>query len=510
MTAVTSQDVAQPIAGSRRELPAALVRLVQGDVSESAWVRPAQIAVTLVAAVVYLVNLTVSGYANTYYSAAALAASQSWSAWFFGSFDAANFITVDKPPLATMFMGLSVRLLGLSSWSILLPEALAGIATVALLFVVVRRTFGSSAAVIASLVAVLTPAAVLMFRYNNPDALLTLLLVGAAVAFIRALETGRLRWVILAAVLVGLAFNTKYLQAYLVLPAFGLTYLVAAAGGIRQRIGGLLVAGVTVLVSSLWWVAVVELLPAGSRPYIGGSTSNSAVELLLGYDGLQRIFGFLGDGFRSAGPIGPAAGAGGGGAGGFSGAAGLLRLFNEQFGGQVAWLIPFALIGLMSGLWLRRRVPRTDMKRAGYLMWGTWLLTHIAVFSFMSGIIHTYYAVAMAPAIGALVGGGLVELWALAKRHDVQPVATEDVPHLATEDMPQVTTEHVPQIAHAGRLARFLRPALFVRLALAGAIAGTAALAWFILGRTPDFAPGLAIALLAVGSHRARRCARTS
>src|SRR5439155_7257780 len=167
--------------------------------------------------------------------AAALAASQSWSAWFFGSFDAANFITVDKPPLATMLMGLSVRLFGLSSWSILLPEALAGVATVALLFVMVRRTFGPSAAVIASLVAALTPAAVLMFRYNNPDALLTLLLVGAAAAFIRALVTGRLRWVILAALLVGLAFNTKYLQAYLVLPAFGLTYLIAAPGGIRRR-----------------------------------------------------------------------------------------------------------------------------------------------------------------------------------------------------------------------------------------------------------------------------------
>jgi 4-amino-4-deoxy-L-arabinose transferase-like glycosyltransferase len=427
----------------RPRLAAAIRGLLRGRAEDAAWVRPAHVAVSLVAAVLYLVNLTVSGFANTYYSAAALAASKSWSAWFFGSFDAANFITLDKPPLGTMLMGLSVRLFGLSSWSILLPEALAGVATVALLFVVVRRSFGPVAAVIAALVMALTPAAVLIFRYNNPDALLTLLLVLAAWAFLRAMESGSLRWVAAAALFVGLAFNTKFLQAYLVLPAFAITYALAAPGTIRRRLVGLAVAGTAVVLSSGWWVLAVELLPASARPYIGGSTTNSALELLLGYDGLGRIFGF---------------GGGGPGGGGFSGAAGLLRLFNAQLGGQVGWLIPFSIAGLATGLRLRRRAPRTDRTRAGYLMWGLWLAVHALVFSFMSGIIHSYYAVAMAPAIGALVGAGAVDLWALRAR------------------------------------------TRFGGLALAGTILVSAALAWQLLGRTPDFTPGLGLAILACGT----------
>jgi 4-amino-4-deoxy-L-arabinose transferase-like glycosyltransferase len=339
MTTISHPGIGSDTA--RPRLGALVGRLLRGRADDAAWVRPAHLSVSLLAAALYLVNLTVSGFANTYYSAAALAASKSWSAWFFGSFDAANFITIDKPPLGTMLMGLSVRLFGLSSWSILLPEALAGVATVALLFVVVRRSFGPVAAVIAALVMALTPAAVLMFRYNNPDALLTLLLVLAGWAFLRAMESGSLRWVVAAAVFVGLAFNTKYLQAYLVLPAFAITYAIAAPVNARRRIVGLVVAATAVVLSSGWWVLAVELLPAAARPYIGGSTTNSALQLLLGYDGLGRIFG-------SGGAGGPGGG-GGGGDGGFSGATGLLRLFNPQLGGQVGWLIPFSFAGLAAG-----------------------------------------------------------------------------------------------------------------------------------------------------------------
>jgi len=411
------------------------------------WTGIAQLGVVVLAALVSLVNLTVSGFANTYYSAAALAASQSWSAWFFGSIDASNFITVDKPPLSTMVMGLSVRLLGLSSWSILLPEALMGVATVVVLMAIVRRTMGSPAAVIAGLVAALTPAAVLIFRFNNPDALLTLLLTGAAYAFIRSLEAGRLRWVVLAALLVGLAFNTKYLQAWLVLPAFAVVWAVAAPGAIGHRVRGLLVAFTTVVLASGWWILVMELLPASVRPFVGGSTNGSALDLVLGYDGLGRIFG------GSGGP------GGGGPGGGFSGTPGVLRLFNDQLGGQVAWLLPLAFLGLAVGLWARRSAPRTDLRRAAYLMWGLWLLVHAAVFSLMSGIIHSYYVVAMAPAIGALVGGGLTQLWQL-------------------------------------RSAAPRRP--WAGIVLAAGVIGSAAVAWLLLARTPGFAPGLAIAIAAV------------
>jgi 4-amino-4-deoxy-L-arabinose transferase-like glycosyltransferase len=448
MTTISHPGIGSDTA--RPRLGALVGRLLRGRADDAAWVRPAHLSVSLLAAALYLVNLTVSGFANTYYSAAALAASKSWSAWFFGSFDAANFITIDKPPLGTMLMGLSVRLFGLSSWSILLPEALAGVATVALLFVVVRRSFGPVAAVIAALVMALTPAAVLMFRYNNPDALLTLLLVLAGWAFLRAMESGSLRWVVAAAVFVGLAFNTKYLQAYLVLPAFAITYAIAAPVNARRRIVGLVVAATAVVLSSGWWVLAVELLPAAARPYIGGSTTNSALQLLLGYDGLGRIFG-------SGGAGGPGGGGGGGG-GGFSGATGLLRLFNPQLGGQVGWLIPFSFAGLAAGLWLRRRAPRTDRARAGYLMWGLWLAVHALVFSFMSGIIHSYYAVVMAPAIGALVGAGAVDLWALRTR------------------------------------------TRFGGLALAGTILISALLAWQLLERTPGFAPGLSLTVLIVGT----------
>jgi 4-amino-4-deoxy-L-arabinose transferase-like glycosyltransferase len=425
---------------------------IQPRVDASWWIMPAHVGVIALAAVTFMWNLTVSGFANTYYSMAAQAASQSWSAWFWGSLDAANFITVDKPPLATMLMGLSVRLFGLSSWSILLPEALAGVATIALVYAIVRRQFGAAAATLAALVAALTPAAVLMFRYDNPDALLTLLLVGAAGALMRALETGRLRWVVLSAVLVGLGFNTKFMQAYLVLPAFAFVYLVVANGSLRRRVGHLAVAAISVVMASGWWVAVVELTPAATRPFIGGSTNNSALQLLLGYDGVQRILGIFGlDGPTGAVGIGT----------NFGGLPGLLRLFNPEFGGQISWLLPAALVGLTVGLISRRGMPRTDLRRAAYLLWGGWLIVHAVVFSFMSGIVHSYYTVAMAPAIGVLVGAGAVELWSMRARD--------------------------------GRVGRA------ARLTLGATVALTAAWAALLLARSPDFMPWLAPVVLLAG-----------
>jgi 4-amino-4-deoxy-L-arabinose transferase-like glycosyltransferase len=378
-----------------------------------AWVRPALAAVAALAGFLYFWHLSINGYANTYYSAAALAASESWKAWFFGSFDAGSFITVDKPPLSTMLMGLSVRIFGLSPLSILAPQALAGVATVVVLFQAVRRSFGPVAGLIAAIVMALTPVAVLMFRFNNPDAVLTLLLVSAAWAVVRGLEDGRFRWVILASVLIGLAFLTKYLQAYLVLPAFALVWLVATHGSLLRRIAGLAIAAGTTLVASGWWVVIVDSIPAALRPYIGGSTNNSALDLLLGYDGLSRIFGFLRGRF---GIDGGGGGVDGGGGAGFGGSPGLLRLFNSEFVGQISWLIPFAVIALLAGLVIHARAQRTDRSRAGYLLWGGWFLVTAGVFSYMSGIIHPYYTVALAPAIAALVGAGTVDLWRLRSR----------------------------------------------------------------------------------------------
>jgi 4-amino-4-deoxy-L-arabinose transferase-like glycosyltransferase len=396
---------------------ARLAGLVLGRATERPWVRPAFLGVLLLTAVLHVWGLDRNGYANPYYSAAVLAGTQSWKAFFFGALDAGSFITVDKPPAALWLMALSARIFGFSSWSILLPEALLGVATVGLLFAIVRRAAGPVAGLIAATVMALTPVAVLMFRFNNPDALLTFLLVAAAGALLRAVETGRTRWLLLSAAIVGLAFDTKYLQAYVVLPALVLTYLLLGPGGWGRRLVQLLAAAGVLVVSSGWWVAIVTAVPASARPFIGGSTDNSVLNLVFGYDGLSRITGALGSlGRGGVRPPTGGGGFGGPGGGGFGGAAGLLRLFNDQIGGEISWLLPLAGAALLAGLWLHRGRPRPNLALAGTVLWGLWLLTHAVVFSFMGGIFHPYYTVVMAPAVAALVGAGGVDLWRLRSR----------------------------------------------------------------------------------------------
>ncbi len=371
------------------------------------WAHGALGAVLLLSAGLYTWGLDRNGYGNDYYAAAVLAGTQSWKAFFFGSFDAGNFITVDKPPASLWLMALSGRLFGVNSWSLLLPEALLGVATVALLFVTVRRLAGPVAGLVAALTLALTPVAVLMFRFDNPDALLTFLLVASAWGLVRGLESGRTRWLLVSAGLVGLAFTTKYLQAFLVLPALALTYLLLGPGAWPRRLGQLVAAGGVLVVASGWWVAAMELIPADARPFIGGSSDNSVLNLVLGYDGFGRLVGALGLG---RGPV-PTAGAGG-----FGGQPGPFRLFNVQFGGEISWLLPLAGLALATGLWVHRHAPRTDPTRAGYVLWGLWVATHAVVFSFASGIVHPYYTVAMAPGVAGLVGQGAVDLWRLRSR----------------------------------------------------------------------------------------------
>jgi 4-amino-4-deoxy-L-arabinose transferase-like glycosyltransferase len=374
-----------------------------------AWARPALLALLLGTALLYLWGLGASGWANAFYSAAAQAGSTSWKAYFFGSSDAGNSITVDKTPASLWVMSLSVRLFGLNSWAILVPQALAGVASVGLLFATVRRWFGSVAGLIAGVVMALTPVAVLMFRFNNPDALLVLLLVAAAYTTTRAIERASTRWLMLTGALVGLGFLTKMLQAFLVLPAFATAYLLGAPASWGRRIRTVLLAGLALLVSAGWWVAVVELMPTSARPYIGGSQTNSVWELTFGYNGLGRLTGdevgsVTGPG---GGPAG-APGAAGGGPGSPWGQSGLLRLFDTDNGGQISWLLPAALIMLAVGLALSWRDAR---RRAAYLLWGWWLVVTAATFSLMAGIFHPYYSVALAPAVAALVGMGTTQLW---------------------------------------------------------------------------------------------------
>ncbi|HEX3690354.1 MAG TPA: glycosyltransferase family 39 protein [Solirubrobacteraceae bacterium] len=364
------------------------------------WQRLALPTLLLVTAVAYLWDLSASGYANSFYAAAVQAGTKSWKAFFFGSIDSSSFITVDKPPASLWVMALSGRVFGFSSWSMLAPQALEGVAAVALLYAAIKRWFGMGAGLAAGALLAATPVAALMFRFNNPDALLVLLLVAGAYCLTRALERAGTRWVVAAGTMIGFAFLAKMMQAFLVVPAFALVYLLAAPTGLRRRIAQMLAGGAAIVVSAGWWVAIVALWPTSSRPMIDGSSDNSILNLITGYNGLGRIFG-------SGGPSG-----GGGGGGNFSGATGVLRLFNSVMGGQASWLLPAALLALGAGLIATRRSPRTDRTRAALLLWGGWLVVSGLVFSLSSGVIHTYYTVALAPAIAALVAIGGRMLWA--------------------------------------------------------------------------------------------------
>jgi 4-amino-4-deoxy-L-arabinose transferase-like glycosyltransferase len=387
-----------PIA--RRRWPGNLLR---GRDSDAGWIRPALLGLLLATAVLYLWGLGASGYANSFYSAAAQAGSASWKALFFGSSDAANSITVDKTPAAIWVMALSVRLFGLNSWSILVPQAVQGVASVGLLYLAVRRTSGAAAGLIAGAVLAVTPVAALMFRFNNPDSLLVLLLVLGAYCLIRALESGSTRWLAWVGAMVGFGFLTKMLQALLVVPAFALVYLVAAPNPLRRRIVQLLIAGAALVASAGWWIAIVSLIPAADRPYIGGSQHNSILELTLGYNGFGRLTGNETGSVGGGGPVGNA--------GGRWGSTGVLRLFGTDMGTQISWLLPSALLLLVAGLWFTRKAIRTDRTRAALLMWGGWLLVTGLVFSYAKGIIHPYYTVALAPAIGAVIGIAATLLW---------------------------------------------------------------------------------------------------
>ncbi|OBB03613.1 glycosyl transferase [Mycobacteriaceae bacterium 1482268.1] len=441
------------------------------------WVTPALIALLLGTAVLYLWGLGSSGWANSYYAAAAQAGTQDLTAWLFGSHDAGNAITVDKPPAALWVMALSGRLFGFNAFTMLLPQALMGVGAVALLYAAVKRSSGPAAGLMAGAALALTPVAALMFRFNNPDALLVLLLVAAAYFVVRATETASAKWMALAGCVIGFAFLTKMLQAFLVAPGLAVAFLVAAPVGVWPRIWKLLVGGGALIVSAGWYVALVSLWPAQSRPYIGGSTDNSLLQLAFGYNGIQRIAGGggPGGGGHRGGDFGPPWGGGGPGGMGnlmFGGEPGIGRMFGMSMGTEASWLLPAALVGLLAGLWLTRKAARTDRVRASLLLWGGWLLVTAAVFSFMDGTIHPYYTVALAPAIAALVGIAVRELWRV-------------------------------------------RESLSARIVLAVMSAGTGVWAFVLLDRTPDWLPVLrwivltgsvvAAVLLVVGAQRRGR-----
>ncbi|MFE0383985.1 ArnT family glycosyltransferase [Streptomyces bungoensis] len=433
----TTAPPGAPEAGEpRRPRPRGPLR---GRPEDPRWARPAFLGLLAATLLLYLYDLSASGYANSFYSAAVQAGSTSWKAFFFGSLDAGNAITVDKPPASLWPMELSVRVFGLNSWAILVPEVLMGVGAVAVVYAAVRRRFGPAAGLIAGAVLALTPVAALMFRFNNPDAMLALLMSAACYLVVRAVEDGRTKWLVWAGAMIGFAFLAKTLQAFLILPVLALVYAVCAPVSLRRRFGQLAAATLALVVSGGWWVAIVELWPASSRPYVGGSQNNSFLELTFGYNGLGRLSG------DETGSVG---GGGGGGGTGMWGATGWDRMFGSEVGGQISWLLPAALVLLAAGLVATRGRGRTSVTRASFLVWGGSLLITAVVFSYMAGIFHQYYTVALAPYVAAVTGMGAGLLW--EKRRET-----------------------------------------WASITLAASVAAAAAWGYVLLNRTPDYLPWL-------------------
>ncbi len=425
------------------------------------WQRLALGIVLLISVFMNFYQLGQNGFANLYYASAIRSMLDSWHNFFFVSFDPGGFVSIDKPPLGFWLQAASAKIFGFTPFSVFLPQALAGVLSVILLYYLVRRHFGVVAGLLAALALAISPISVLTNRNNTIDSTLVLVMLLGAWAVLRAAESGKLRWLLLCAVFVGLGFNIKMLEAYLVVPAYGLLYLLATPRRIWVRIGHLALAALLMLTISLSWAVAVDLTPAANRPYVGSSQNNSEISLALGYNGIQRLlgqFGFGGSnagintsgntnrqfqspstirgtstgnfpqpgsggtgqpprGFGSGGPgqtsqgVGGGNGGGGGSSGMFNtGNPGLLRLFNEPLGGQIVWLLPIALLGMLALAWQRRPRPREDRQQQSLILWGTWLLT-MAVFFSVASFFHQYYLSTFAPAICALFGIGVVVMW---------------------------------------------------------------------------------------------------
>ena len=396
------------------------------------WARPALLAIAAVAALLYAWNIEQAGLAP-FYSVAVKSMPVSWKAFIFGAFDPKATITIDKLAGSFLPQALSARIFGYSAWSLALPQVIEGVVSVLVMYRVVRRWAGVMPGLAAAGIFTLTPIAASMFGHSMEDGALTLCLILAADAYQRAVMEARLRSLVWAGVWVGIGFQAKMLEAWMVLPAFAVAYLVAAPAGLGRRLWQLGVAGVVMLAVSLSWIALYTFTPAADRPWVDGSTNNSAVAMVFGYNGLER-FGISfpgavtsGPGVTSGGAIGVLRFAGGGGSagadgggsagaggGGSSFGTGWTKLLGSGYGPEIGWLYPLAVLALVCGLFWTRRAKHSDQVRAGFVMWGVWLLTVGLVFSKMSVIPHTAYLAALAALaapLAALSAAAIVMFW---------------------------------------------------------------------------------------------------
>jgi len=404
----------------------------------SLWQRIALGIVLLISIFMNFYQLGQNGFGNLFYAAGVRSMADSPHNFFFVSYDPGGFVTVDKPPLGFWLQTISVKIFGFTPFSIFLPQALAGVLAVLVLYVLVRRHFGVMAGLLAALALAVSPISVVTNRNNTIDSTLALAMLLGAWAIMRAAETGKWRWLFLSALAVGLGFNIKMLEAYLVVPAFGLLYLLAAPRKFWMRLLQLFVITLVMIAISFSWAVIVDLIPASARPYVGSSQDNSEVSLALGYNGTQRLFGRGSGGIGGGGSF-PGGGGGrgrgngdfpggfnGGGSGFPGGTPGgnfqnggntfnigtvePLRLFNEPLGGQIVWLLPIALLAMLALAWQRRPRFRDNPQMQSLILWGTWLLT-MGIFFTVASFFHQYYMTVFAPAICALFGIGVVMMW---------------------------------------------------------------------------------------------------
>ncbi|MGW6642441.1 ArnT family glycosyltransferase [Streptomyces iakyrus] len=397
------------------------------------WARPALLGIAALAALLYSWNITTSGYAP-FYAVAARSMSESWRAFFFGVLDPGATLTLDKLGGFLWPQALSARLFGFHAWSLTLPQAVEGVISVLVLYRVVRLWAGVVPGLLAAGIMTLTPAVASMFGHSMGDGAMTMCLVLAADACQRAMFSARLRPLLLAGVWIGLGFQAKMLQAWLILPALAVGYLVVAPAPLRRRVVHVLTAGAVTLAVSLSWVAVLTFVPASERPYVDGTTDNRAFTMVFGYNGLNRFSRDLIPGSVSQmnDTVGPPQGerapdpAGVPDQAGAPNPAGALgsspdthpsgggsvpgKLLGSRFAPQVGWLYPLALTSLVLCAGWRRKVPRTDRLRGGFVLWGGWLAISALVLSAIE-VPHTAYVAMLAPALAALSGAGLTAFW---------------------------------------------------------------------------------------------------
>lgn len=395
--------------------------------------------ILVLSAILNFANLGIEGNANTFYAAGVKSMMMNFKNFFFASFDPAGFVTIDKPPVGFWIQTISAKIFGFSGWSIILPQALAGVISVGIIYHIVKRSFGTSAGLIAALCLAVTPISVAAGRNNTIDNLLVLPLLLACWAALIAAEKGKTKYLMLSLVLVGIGFNIKMVEAYMVAPAIYITYLLASNMNFKKKIRDLVLGTVVLLVVSLSWAVAADLIPVGSRPYIGSSTNNTVMQLIIGHNGLERI----GLGKKIAGRSQKQQGifksessknnnrnrintsnknmqyAGGGQAGMRSSSnSGIFRLFAKgNMSDQISWLLLFAIIGFVAAsIQEKLKAPFDNKRKLSLILWIMWLLPEFIYFSFSKNITHTYYLTTMAPSIAALTGIGLSAMYEFYKK----------------------------------------------------------------------------------------------